>query len=309
MKALVTGATGLVGGHLLPRLAAPRVLARDPARARAKLGTDDVMPWQTDAPVPVSAFEGVDVVFHLAGEPIAAGRFTEARKKAIRDTRVLGTRHLVNALRESRQRPATLVCASAIGIYGSRGDEELTEQSARGTGFLADVCHEWEEEARAAQALGVRVVSTRIGIVLAREGGALAPMSTAFRFGVGGPMGDGRQWMSWIHIDDIVGLLLHAAGSAIEGPLNLCGPAPVTNEEFARALGRAVHRPAWLRAPAMALRVALGEMADVVLGSQRVLPAKAEATGYTFRFASLDAALGDLVGDRRAAPGAPEARP
>jgi uncharacterized protein (TIGR01777 family) len=301
MKALMTGATGLIGGHLLTRLTQPRILARDPVRARERLGVDDVVPWTPEGVVPSTAVDDVDVVFHLAGEPVAGGRFTDARKRAIRDSRVLGTRSLVNALRLARTKPAVLVCASAIGIYGTRGDERLTEESPRGSGFLADVCREWEEEALSARALGIRVVCVRIGIVLAREGGALAPMLLPFRFGVGGPMGSGQQWMSWIHLDDVVELLLHSARNpAVEGAMNVCAPTPVRNAEFSSALGRAMHRPSWLRAPATALRIVLGEMADVVLGSQRVIPAKAEATGYTFRFTNLDGALQNLLGARGA---------
>jgi len=298
MRALVTGATGLIGSHLVARLQRPRVLVRDPARALRELGDVDAVAWNAREPVAVAALDGIDTVFHLAGESLVGERLTPARKQIVRDSRVLGTRAVVDAMRAASPRPRVLVAASAIGFYGSRGDEALTEESAQGADFLAVICREWEEEALAARALGVRVVCARMGIVLARDGGALVPMRSTFRFGVGGPMGSGEQWMSWVHIDDAVGLLLHAAQeSAVDGPMNVCAPTPERNARFATALGRAMHRPAWLRTPAAALRLALGEMADVILSSQSVIPAKALATGYTFRFEALDEALADLSGD------------
>ncbi len=301
MKALVTGATGLIGKHLVHRLDHPRVLVRDPVGARISLEAVTAFAWDSNRTVPAEALRDVEVVFHLAGEPVAGGRLNAERKARIRDSRVLGTRRLVEALGDSKERPRVLVSASAIGYYGSRGDEQLTENSTAGSDFLAEVCKEWEKEASAARDLGLRVVFARMGIVLAREGGALAAMRPAFQLGLGGPLGSGRQWMSWIHIDDVVGLLLHAAeGHHVEGPLNVCAPAAVTNADFSRALGRAMHRPAWLRAPAAALRIALGDMADVVLASQRVDPEKARATGYAFRFGTLEATLADLFSTRAA---------
>lgn len=304
MKALVTGATGLIGRHLVRTLEYARVLARDPDRARAQPGVVEAIAWNSERPVPSQALRDIDVIFHLAGEPIAARRWTAARKQSFRDSRVLGTRRIVEALRDEPQRPRVLVSASAIGFYGSRGDEVLTERSARGSDFLAQACLEWEEEALAARTLGVRVVCARMGIVLAREGGALASMRPAFALGLGGPLGSGKQWMSWIHVADVVGLLRHAAGRPdIEGPLNVVSPSPERNTAFTRALGRAMHRPAWLRAPRAALRIALGEVADVVLGSQRVVPEKALAAGYKFRFDPLGVALHELLGGSDDAPG------
>ncbi len=301
-KALLTGATGLIGRHLVARLDEPRVLARSPAEATRQLGVHDAMAWDAAQAIPARALDGVDVVFHLAGDPVAGGRLTAAKKERVRDSRVLGTRNMVAAIRDARQRPRVLVCASAIGFYAARGDEELREEATPGAGFLADLCRDWEKEALAASALGVRVVCARVGIVLAREGGALGSMRPVFQLGLGGPLGSGEQWMSWIHIDDVVGLLLHAAERAeVEGPLNVCAPHPSRNSDFARALGQAMHRPAWMRTPAVALRMALGEMADVVMASQRVIPAKAAATGYVFRFGSLEEALRDLLGPGHAA--------
>jgi uncharacterized protein (TIGR01777 family) len=295
MNALVTGATGLIGRHLVERLGKARVLARDPGAARRALGDVEAFEWKSEGAVPPEAVRGVDVVFHLAGEPVAQGRLTVARKDAIRESRIVGTRRVVEALREAQTRPSVLVCASAVGFYGSRDDETLTEESAAGTDFLADVCKEWEREAHAAEELGVRVVSLRTGFVLARDGGALAAMRPAFRLGVGGPLGSGKQWMPWIHLDDVLGLALHAAERAdVTGPMNVCSTTPVRNADFARSLGRAVHRPAFIRTPEFALRLAVGDLADVVLSSARAVPTKALATGYEFRFTSLDDALRDL---------------
>jgi uncharacterized protein (TIGR01777 family) len=222
------------------------------------------------------------VVFNLAGEPVAEGRWTDERKRRIRDSRVLGTRNLVAGLAGLTTRPRVLVSASAVGYYGDRGDQTLDETSSPGHGFLADVCVEWEREALAAERLGIRVVCVRTGIVLAHGGGALAKMLTPFRMGAGGKLGNGRQWMPWIHLDDEVGILLHAMKDArLHGAINAVGPRPVTNAEFTRALGRAMHRPAFLPVPKTALRLAFGEMSEILTASQRVLPKEAERTGYT----------------------------
>ncbi len=272
MRALVTGATGFIGRPLLSKLDAAAVLTRDPERARRSLPGADAHAWAPEVgPPPDAAFRGVDVVFNLAGEPVAEGRWTAERKRRIRDSRVLGTRNLVAGLAAQASRPRVLVSASAVGYYGDRGDEELDEGSAAGSGFLAEVCVEWEREAMAAERLGVRVVCVRTGIVLGRSspaaggcagstggcdgaarcarrgGGALGRMLTPFRFGVGGRLGSGRQWMPWIHLDDVVGIMLHACREeGVRGAINAVGPRPVTNAELTRALGRALHRPAIL---------------------------------------------------------------
>jgi uncharacterized protein (TIGR01777 family) len=217
-------------------------------------------------------------------------------KKEIRASRVQGTHHLVTALSTLKQRPMVLVCASAIGIYGDRGDEVLTEESPVATGFLADVCRQWESEADLAESLGVRVVKLRFGIALGRKGGALEKMLPPFRAFMGGRLGSGSQWMSWIHIDDIVGLIRWALGNPLSGVVNATAPNPVRNLEFTRELGAALHRPAIFPVPAPALRALFGEMASVLLASQRVLPKAAEAAGYTFAFPELGAALQDLSG-------------
>jgi uncharacterized protein (TIGR01777 family) len=242
-----------------------------------------------DATVPAC-----DVVVNLAGEPIAQ-RWTRAAKKRIYDSRVEGTRRLVHALSAQSQRPRVLVSASAVGFYGSRGDEILTEKSSPGSGFIAHVVLDWEESAQAAEALGIRVISLRFGMVLGR-GGALAKLLPLFRLGIGGRLGSGRQWMSWIHIDDAVSLILFAMeNAALRGALNATAPHPVTNDEFARRLAGALHRPAIFPAPAFALKLALGEMSEVLLDGQRVLPAAALATGFHFQYPELSAAFANIL--------------
>jgi uncharacterized protein (TIGR01777 family) len=297
-KTLVTGATGLVGSALVPRLGPVVVLGRDAMAVRARFPEPEVFSWSPEAgPPEAAAFAGVEAVVHLAGEPIAAGRWTEERKRLIRDSRVLGTRRLVEAMAGLPRRPRVLVCASAVGIYGERGDEELDESSAPGSGFLAEVCRDWEEEAQKAASLGMRVVCVRNGVVLSERGGALARMLPAYRLGAGGKLGSGRQWMSWIHLDDVVGVFLRARDDpSLAGPVNAVAPAPVTNAEFARSLGQALHRPAFLRVPRFALRAAFGEMSEVLTGSQRVLPRALLRAGYAFRYPDLRAALEEIAG-------------
>ncbi|MCK6481385.1 MAG: TIGR01777 family oxidoreductase [Planctomycetes bacterium] len=292
MKALVTGATGFIGGELVRRLEAPRVLSRDPARARAALPGAEPFPWDAEGgPPPAEAFEGVEAVLHLAGDPVAEGRWNPEKKARIRDSRVKGTRHLVEALRALPRRPRVLVAASAVGFYGDRGDEVLAEDAAPGADFLASVCRDWEEMARGAEALGVRTVMLRIGVVLGR-GGALRRMLLPFRLGLGGPLGDGRQWMPWIHVEDVVGLLLHAAREeGMRGPVNAAAPGACTNREFTRALGRVLRRPAILPAPRFGLRLAFGEFADILFASTRAVPRAALAAGYSFRHPEVEGAL------------------
>ena len=297
MKALITGGTGLLGRELLANLSDAVVLSRDPARTTRKLGGGRAVQWDpATEPAPLEALQGVEAVFNLAGEPVAEGRWTDDKKRRIRDSRVLGTRNLVAGLRALDRKPEVLVSASAVGYYGDRGDEELDETSQAGRGFLAEVCSEWEREALAAEALGVRVECVRIGIVLAPGGGALARMLTPFKLGAGGRLGSGKQWMPWIHIDDVVGVLLHASRTAaVRGAINAVSPHPVTNAEFTRALGHAVHRPAFLPVPKTALRIAFGEMSEILMASQRVLPRVAERTGYPFKHTELDGALAAVM--------------
>lgn len=294
MKALVTGATGLIGYELIKRLSSPVVLSRGAPAAQARLGASArVWAWQPERePAPLEAFDGVDTVFHLAGEPVAEGRWTAEKKRRIKESRVLGTRHLVAALGGLKTPPRVLVSASGVDYYGDRGDEELDEASPPGQGFLAEVCEGWEAEARAAERLGVRVVTARLGLVLAPKGGALDRMLPPFRLGVGGKLGSGRQWMPWVHVDDVIGLLLRAAqDEALSGPMNVVSPEPFTNADFTRELGRALGRPAALTVPRVALSIAFGELSKVLLSSKRVLPRAARQAGYTFLYPDLRRAL------------------
>jgi uncharacterized protein (TIGR01777 family) len=236
---------------------------------------------------------GADAVVNLAGASIAGGRWTAERMALLRTSRIDTTRALVGALAKMNARPSVLVSASAIGIYGDRGDETLTEESKPGTDFLADLAKEWEAEAIKAEALGIRVVLARFGIILAREGGALAKMLTPFKLGVGGRLGTGKQWMSWVTLEDVVAILRFAIESAsVRGAINIVSPQPLQNAEFTTVLAKAVHRPALFPAPAFALRLALGEMADaLLLSSQRVAPQALEKLGYRFLHADLTSAL------------------
>lgn len=293
MKALVTGATGFIGKRLLSRLERPIVLSRNPDKARQALGNIEAYAWNAEAePAPPRALEEVEVVFHLAGEPVAEGRWNAAKKRRIMESRRLGTRNLVEGIRQAGRKPRVLVSASATGYYGDRGDEILDEKSPPGNDFLAQVCTEWERASREAEALGVRVANPRIGIVLGPDGGALAKMLPLFKLGLGGRLGSGKQWMSWAHVDDIVGGMLFAASTdSIVGPYNAVAPNPCTNAEFTKTLASVVHRPALFPAPAFALRLGVGEVADVLVASQRVAPRVLQSAGYPFGYPDLRGAL------------------
>ncbi len=297
MRALVTGATGFIGRRLLASLERPVVLSRRPEVARQIVGNAEVFAWEPESgPPPPASLEGVDIVFNFAGESVAGGRWTAQRKDRIRASRVVGTRNLVAAIEAQKKRPRVLVSASAVGYYGSRGDKVLQESAAPGSDFLAEVCQAWETEGQRAAQLGVRVVTPRIGLVLGKGGGALAHLLTPFKLGLGGRLGSGRHWMPWIHLDDLIGMLLHASKSGISGPMNAVGPSPVTNRQFARALAAALQRPATFPVPAFALRVMFGELASVLLASQRAVPRVAVSAGYRFLYSSLDDALGEILG-------------
>ncbi len=305
MRVLVTGATGLIGstliGELLRRGDEVTVLSRDPARARERLGRHasavgsgplQAAPWDPLAgPPPADALAGRDAVVHLAGENIAQ-RWTARARAAIRDSRVLGTRNLVSGLEAAEPRPRVLVSGSAVGYYGSRGEEPLDEDAPPGDDFLARVCADWEREAQAASALGLRVVQSRTGVVLDGEGGALAKMLPPFRAGVGGPVAGGRQYMPWIHPEDITGIVCSALDDERwSGPVNACSPDPVTNAEFSQVLGHVLHRPAVMPVPAFALRLLYGDMSEIITGGARVVPARALVLGYEFRYPELEPAL------------------
>jgi uncharacterized protein (TIGR01777 family) len=297
MRVTVTGGTGLIGCRLVARLKERgddvAVLSRDPEQARAVLGDVEAAAWSpVHRRAPVAALAGRDGVVHLAGENVAQ-RWTPAAKERIRATRELGTRNLVAGLREADPRPGVLVSASGVGYYGPHGDEPVDESTAPGSDFLAEVCVAWEREAEAAAGAATRVVRVRTGVVLDRSGGALAKMLPPFRAGIGGPVAGGRQYMPWIHLDDLVGIYVAALdGADWSGPVNASAPEPVTNSEFSKALGRALHRPAIAPVPTVALRALYGEMAEIVTTGQRAIPKRPLELGYTFAHSDLDAALG-----------------
>lgn len=303
MKILVTGATGLIGRRLCQILTADGhtvvALSRSPQRAK-DLAVREVHRWEPQAgALPEKVLDGVDAVVHLAGEPIAAHRWSDEQKRRIRDSRVMSTRHVVNAMRSAATKPRILVSSSAVGFYGDRGDELLIESSPAGTGFMSEVCASWEQEADRAKLFGVRVVEVRTGVVLSSEGGALKKMLPPFKLGVGGPLGSGRQWFPWIHIEDIVGIFREAIFStSLSGPINGTAPELATNAEFTRQLGRVLRRPAFLPVPEFALRGLMGEMANVLLGSQRVVPKAMLDAGYRFHYTSLAAALEGLLANK-----------
>ena len=294
MKVVVTGGTGFLGSALVAALAGRGdetvVVTRDPSRAELPPGARGIG-WDGLA----TAVDGADAVVNLAGETIAQ-RWTTAAKARIVGSRAQAAERVGAALRAAKEPPAVLVNASAVGFYGDRGDEELTEESPAGSGFLAETTLSWERAAREAVPDGVRLVLLRTGFVLGEEGGGLSKMLIPFRFGLGGPLGSGRQWVPWIHRDDLVALLLAALDDArYEGPVNGTAPAPVPMKELAAALGRVLRRPAFAPAPAFAIRAAMGEMASLVLDGQRALPRKALALGFRFRFPDLEPALRDLL--------------
>ena len=301
MRVVVTGATGLVGRAVVADLIAHGdeavVLSRNASRAQSSLpGIAAAHTWAPlQGPPPSDALAGADAVVHLLGESLL-GRWTRRKKRAIYDTRVVSTRNLIAALEEQTPRPAILVSASAMGYYGSRGDEELTESSAAGQGFLADLCAEWEAEALKAEGLGLRVVRLRTSNVLASGGGMLTLMARLFRLGLGGPLGSGRQWLPWAHLADVAGAIRLALDGGLDGAVNVASPTPVSQAEFARTLGRVVHRPAILPAPAWALRLVLGEFAEEALASQRLVPQALLDADYPYRFTKLEPALRDALG-------------
>ena len=298
MSTLITGATGLVGTRLAKQIDSVVATSRNAESAKAKLGDSvHVVQWKSvDQPLDLSGVPKTSSVVNLMGDSIAKGRWSDAKKKSIRESRVQGTEQLVDAVLKLDPLPEVFVSASAVGYYGSRGDEELTESSSKGTGFLADVCDEWEQATSRLKEAGVRTVIVRIGIVLAREGGALAEMLTPFKLGVGGPLGNGSQYFPWVHIDDLVGIILHSINTSnVSGVLNAAAPGIVTNKQWTAALAKQLHRPALLPVPKFALRLAIGEFADSLFFSQNVKPDAALAAGYQFKFSDLESALANLI--------------
>lgn len=299
MKVTVTGATGLIGSALVKALEdrgdEVTVLSRNPKKASRELGVEAVAWDPLSEPAPAAALSGRDGVVHLAGEPVAQ-RWTDEARRAIRASRDVGTANLVAGIAAAEPRPEVLVSSSAVGYYGKHGDEIVGEDTAAGSDFLAEVCVEWERRAHAAEELGLRVVIVRTGIVLDASGGALRTMLPPFRAGVGGPVAGGRQYMPWIHLDDIVGIYLAALDNpGWSGPVNGSAPDPVTNADFSKALGRALHRPAVLPVPGLAIRALYGEMAEIVTEGQRAVPVRTLDLGYRFTQPDLDRALASAL--------------
>lgn len=293
-RILVSGVSGPIGAALLPSL---KTRGYDVTRlVRGSATGEDQVAWDPAKPISPEMVSGYDAVVHLAGESIV-GRWTKTKKIKIRGSRVAGTTTLAEALAAAEHKPQVFVCSSAIGYYGDRGSEVLNEQSKPGVGFLADVCREWEAATQAASNAGIRTVQMRTGVVLSPKGGALGKMLTPFKLGVGGRIGDGQQWMSWIDVQDMVGAIHHMLKSdLLQGPVNMVAPKPVKNVEFAKTLGSVLSRPAILPMPAFAVKLAFGEMGEtVLLSSQRVEPTQLVMSGYPFRFTDLRASLENNV--------------
>jgi len=301
MRVLITGATGFIGRRLCDILAAAGhelvALSRNPAAAKSEVPRlAEAHAWEPLAGgAPKAAFEGIDAVVHLAGDSVS-GRWTKKKMQAIRDSREIGTRNLVDSIAAADARPQVLVSASAIGYYGDRGDEELIEGSEPGDDFLAQVCRAWEREAQKAEELGVRLVRLRIGVVVGAGGGALEAMLPPFKMGIGGPMGSGRQWWSWVHRDDLVAMIQRALeDSSMKGVYNATSPQPLRQKEFGKILGKVLHRPAFVPTPAFALRLVLGGFSTELLSSKRVLPARLQEAGFEFLYPELEGALGEAL--------------
>lgn len=292
MKILITGASGMIGTALQKSFAEK---GYDLLLASRKEATDDRhIQWSIeDGFAGPEKLEGIDAVVHLAGESVSGLRWTDEKKKAIRDSRVLGTRSVINAISKLQRKPKVLVAASAVGFYGERGDDEVTESSTAGDNFLADVSRAWEAESRRAEDAGIRTVLLRTGIVLSKNGGALATMLTPFKLGVGGVVGSGKQWMSWISLDDHVAAINYAIDNEnLRGAVNAVSPNPVTNEEFTKTLGEVLYRPTFLPLPEFAVSMILGEMGDaLLLTSTKVLPKRLDDAGFEFRYPNLKAAI------------------
>jgi uncharacterized protein len=309
MKYLITGGTGFIGSalcrHLLARGAELIVVSRHPSSVLPNLAPSPDQASRIRGIGSVAAWEEpVDVVINLAGAPIAGGRWSARRRRILRDSRLEATAQLIGYIQRCDPRPRVFLSASAVGYYGDRGDQVLTESASAGEGFLADLCRAWESAALAAEAWGVRTCRVRLGLVLGPDGGLLATLASLYRWGLGGRLGSGRQWMPWIHRDDLLALIDHLVEHPIQGPVNATAPNPVRQGDFSRALGAAVRRPALWWIPSVILRMALGEMAATVLASQRARPERAEQTGFAFRFQEIGPSLAHLLAPPDADPAA-----
>jgi uncharacterized protein (TIGR01777 family) len=298
MRILITGASGLIGKALqksFEEKGYEMLLA-----TRSEPNDGQYIQWNADTGFADDDFgrlEGLDAVIHLAGENIAGLRWTDEKKKEIRDSRVFGTRTMIETFARLEKKPKVFISGSALGFYGDRSDDEMTEASSAGTTFLAEVCKEWEAESRRAEDLGIRTVLLRTGIVLSKDGGALATMLTPFKLGLGGVVGSGKQWMSWISLDDVVGIINHALeNESVRGAVNVVSPTPVTNEEFTKTLGAVLYRPTFLPLPEFAVNLVFGEMGDALLiDSTKVIPKRMKDAGYEFKYTELKAALEHAV--------------
>jgi uncharacterized protein (TIGR01777 family) len=297
MKILISGASGMVGTAVADALRKGGHMVGQFVRPGRTAGAGDVRWDPASGSVDLAAMEGADAVICLSGASVGEGRWTAVRKKVLRSSRVDLTRVLVDSLRRLKQKPRVLIAASAIGYYGSRGDEILTELSPVGNDFIAQLARDWETESSCAESVGIRTVIMRFAVILSAKGGALERMVLPFKLGAGGRLGSGKQWMSWVALEDVVEIVRAAiADERLRGPVNVAAPAPVQNAEFTRVLAKVMHRPAMVPAPAFALRIALGEMADgLLLASQRVIPEKLRATGYQFRYENLEGALRVII--------------
>lgn len=298
MRVLITGASGLIGKALQKSFAEKGYELLLASRSEPK--DERHIQWNPDtgfADADLAKLEGLDAVVHLAGESISALRWSDEKKKAIRDSRVFGTRSIIEALDKLERKPKTFISGAAIGFYGDRGDEVMTESSPAGKTFLAEISKEWEAESRRAEDLGIRTVLLRTGIVLSKDGGALATMMTPFKLGVGGVVGSGKQWMSWVSLDDVVGIINFALeNESVRGAINVTAPNPVTNEEFTKTLGSVLYRPTFLPLPEFAVHMVFGEMGDaLLLDSTRVVPKRLLDAGYDFKFTDIKTALEHAV--------------
>jgi hypothetical protein len=297
-RILVSGVSGPIGGALLPTLKAggARISRLTRPGSKPHASDEENIPWDPQEPISADKVSGFDAIIHLAGESIV-GRWTDEKKAKIRDSRVGPTQHLARALAQAKEKPKVFVCSSAIGYYGDRADEVLRESSVSGTGFLAEICREWEAATQPATTAGIRTVQLRTGIVLSPKGGALEKMLPPFKFGLGGRLGSGQQWMSWIDVQDMIGAIHHILKTdLIQGPVNMVAPKPARNVEFTKTLASVLERPAIFPAPAFAIKLAAGEMGEtILLGSQRVEPTQLIASGYPFRFIDLRASLENIL--------------
>lgn len=298
MKVLITGGTGFVGKVIVRQLLESGdevvVLTRNVAKAALALGSKcKYYQWSdTQTEPPLEAFQGVDGIINLMGESIASKKWDEPQKEAIRSSRIVGTAKLLEGVKKSGQKPRVLVSTSAVGIYGSRGAEEINEESPLGNDFLASVCKDWEAEALKAKSLNMRVAIVRVGVVLGRGGGALSKMLPIFKLGLGGPAGDGKQFMSWIHVEDLATMYIECLKKDVyQGVYNATAPYPATNADFTKALSRVLHRPAFFKAPAFAMKALMGDMSSIILEGQKVLPVKMKEKNFRFRYPTLEMAL------------------